>query len=197
MEAINPIDKPSGTKFDYQRYLDGLYAPQSPQSGGSFNAGPNEALQQWAPGIQRAAELTGLDPNLIGGMVWAESRGDPNTSTTNVDGTTDGGLMQISQERWNNDVVPNLTEKERARIKELTGKEAEELDMSNPEENLIGGAFEIQQKIKEKGSVEGGLKYYVSGDIEGVGSPNYVQNVLQYQRELASGQQLSEDPHGE
>lgn len=164
-------------------------------AGGPFNAGPNPELGKWSGGIEKAAEASGMDPNLIGAMAWAESRGDPNSRSTNSDGTTDLGLMQISQERWEQDVCPNLSNADRAHIQQITGKAPEQLNMNNPEENLIGGSFEIKQHIQENGGdVRKGLNAYVSGDPEG-GGP-YADNVLEYLKELENGQRLSEDPFG-
>jgi hypothetical protein len=163
--------------------------------GGPFNAGPNPELGKWSDGIENAAAASGMDPNLIAAMVWAESRGNPNERSTNADGTTDLGLMQISQERWENDVCPNLSNEDRARIQRITGKSPEQLDMNNPQDNLIGGSFEIKQHIAENGGdVRKGLNAYVSGEPDG-GGP-YADNVLEYLKELENGQRLSEDPFG-
>lgn len=165
------------------------------KGGGEFNAGPNEKLGQWKKGIDDASDISGLDPNLIGGMVWAESRGDKTTSTTNKDGNQDTGLMQISQERWNNEIVGDLDPQQRQKIVEKTGKQPEDLDMSNPEHSIIGGSLEMKKKIKEcDGDVDAALQYYQSGDKNG--NPVYAKNVMQYMDELANGEQLSEDPHG-
>jgi hypothetical protein len=158
--------------------------------GKPFDAGPNEEIGQWGKDVQNAADISGVDPNLIGGMMWAESRGNPKESSTNDDGHEDKGLMQISQERWDEEIAPHLTQEERASIKEKTGKEPEELDMSDPHDNVIGGALEFKQKLEEKGNVEDALKYYQGG------SDIYVKNVMQYWDELASGKKLSEDPFG-
>src|SRR5687768_11967883 len=101
----------------------------SSRGGGSFDPGPNHELKQHKKGIDDAADISGLDPNLIGAQVWAESRGDVKTKTTNGgDGNTDTGLMQISQERWENEIAPNLDGEQRQKIMEKTGKRPEELD---------------------------------------------------------------------
>lgn len=157
-------------------------------SGGpGFNAGPNTGLKPWTKGINDASYISGLDPNLIGGQMWAESRGRPDTVTTNIDGTSDVGLMQISQERWLRDILPNLTAEQRRRIKERTGKDASELNMNNPQENIIGGALELENWIRQKGSVDAALKFYVSGGVPGVGSPTYVTDVLNFRDILSKG----------
>lgn len=157
-------------------------------TGTPFNAGPNPAIAKWAGGISVAADISGLDPYLLGGQVWAESRGIPTDNSTNSDGTTDYGLMQIGNERWKNEVVPHLTAEQRTKIKAATGLEAEELDMENPQHNLIGGALELSQWIdKNGGNVEEGLFYYVSGGTQGIGSSTYVSDVLEYRDTLLSG----------
>jgi soluble lytic murein transglycosylase-like protein len=162
---------------------------------GGFNPGPNPAIAQWSNEILIASELTGVPPHLIGAMIWAESRGNPNTFTTNSDGTTDIGLMQISQERWLNEIVPTLSEDDRARIKNATGLNPEQLDMNNPQHNLIGGAFEYRANLaKTGGNTEQALSLYVSGSPNG--NPTYAANVLQYANELFNGSLLSQDPNG-
>lgn len=158
---------------------------------GNFNPGPNTPLAKWEGGINVASKITGLDPSLIGGQMWAESRGNPNSNSKNADGTTDLGLMQISQERWERDIVPTLTPDQISKIKELTGKDPSQLNMNDPNENIIGGSLELAHWIKEKGSVEAGLSYYVNGGDEGITSgKEYVNNVLNFQHILATGGKL-------
>ena len=162
---------------------------------GGFNPGPNPAIAQWSEEILTASEITGVPPHLIAAMVWAESRGDPNTRTTNADGTTDVGLMQISQERWMNDVVPTLSADDRQRIYQATGLQPEQLDMNNPKHNLIGGAFEYKAHLAATGgNTEQALSLYVSGSPNG--DPTYGQNVLAYANQILNGEVLTEDPHG-
>jgi len=162
---------------------------------GSFDPGPNQDLGQWKKGIDDASDISGLDPNLIGAQVWAESRGNPNDPSTNADGNTDKGLLQISNERWKSEICPNLTQDERQKIMDKTGKNPEDLDMTNPEEGLIGGSLEMKQKLDEcGGDLDSALQYYQSGDKNG--NPTYSKNVMEYMKELQNGQQLSEDPYG-
>jgi len=160
-----------------------------------FNAGPNPEIAKWSKQIGTAASVSGLDPNLIAAQTWAESRGNPNDPSRNADGTTDKGLIQIGQERWERDIVPTLSKEDRARIKQATGKEPEDLDMDNPQENLIGGAFEMKKDLKEThGDLSKALKMYVGHD--GDSNDIYAKNVLQYMDELRKGRRLSEDPFG-
>ncbi|WP_323123308.1 lysozyme family protein [Burkholderia alba] len=124
-----------------------------PMANSSFNVGENSALQQWSPDIQKAANLTHLDPNLIGAQIWAESRGDGSSKedSRNMDGTTDRSLMQISDERWQRDVIPTLSAQDKANIKAATGKEPSQLSMSDPHDNVVAGAFELRSHIVDSG----------------------------------------------
>jgi hypothetical protein len=126
-----------------------LAGPTTP--GKQYEPGKNPKIDQWKGDIDKAAALTGLDGNLIGGQMWAESRGNAKEKSTNVDGTSDLGLMQIGQRRWKEDVLPTLTPEDRANIKRLTGKDAKDLDVSNPHDNVIAGAFELKAHIMERG----------------------------------------------
>ncbi|MCA8023443.1 lysozyme family protein [Burkholderia metallica] len=119
----------------------------------SFNTSQNPALQQWAPDIQKAANLTKIDPNTIAAQMWAESRGDGSSkeNSKNMDGTTDRSLMQISDERWQRDVIPTLSSEDKANIKAVTGKDPSQLNMSDPHDNVIAGAFELRSHIVDNG----------------------------------------------
>lgn len=156
----------------------------------------NPEVGKWNKEIAAASKATGLDPNQIGAQIWAESRGNLNTHTQNVDGTIDHGLIQIGQERWMRDIVPNLSTDDRAKIKEATGKNAEDLDVTQPMDNVVAGAFHTKGCIaKEGGDLERGLRYYNSGDAANAGSSGYVKNVEEYMRELKAGEKLQQDPY--
>lgn len=174
-------------------------AATSTTGSASFNAGPNSAIGQWTPDIDKAASLTGLDPNLIGGQMWAESRGNAGSKSTNIDGTSDLSLMQIGQKRWENDVLPTLSAQDKQNIKNATGKDPSQLDMSDPHDNVIGGAYELRMHIHDAGgdannpmanpaAVTGGLKAYV-----GVGNEDqYANNVLTNANVLRNGGKLDD-----
>ncbi|WP_147426730.1 hypothetical protein [Trinickia fusca] len=169
---------------------------------GTYNAGHNPQIDKWSNQIDKASKLTGLDPNLIGGQMWAESRGDSGSdiNSKNIDGTTDLSLMQISQERWEHDVLPTLSAQDKANIKAATGKDASQLDMSNPDDNVIGGAFELRSHIVDAGgdvnnpmgnhdAVFKGLEAYV-----GVGDESkYANNVLTNEKVLQEGGKLDDN----
>lgn len=155
----------------------------------------NPEVGKWNKEIAAASKATGLDPNQIGAQIWAESRGNLNTHTQNVDGTIDHGLIQIGKERWLRDIVPNLSADDRAKIKEATGKNAEDLDVTQPMDNVVAGAFHTKGCIAKEGNLEKGLRYYNSGDAANAGSAGYVNNVKEYMRELKAGEKLQQDPY--
>lgn len=161
----------------------------------------NPEVGQWNKEIAAASKATGLNPNLLGAQIWAESRGNLNTHTRNVDGTIDHGLIQIGQERWLRDIVPHLSAEDRAKIKEATGKEAEQLDVTQAMDNVVAGAFHTkgcidrERALREDGAFERGLRYYNSGNAANAGSAGYVNNVKEYMRELQAGERLQQDPY--
>ncbi|MGG1948321.1 hypothetical protein AB1286_26535 [Trinickia sp. NRRL B-1857] len=173
-----------------------------PNSTGSYNSGHNPQIDKWSTQINTAAKLTGLDPNLIGGQMWAESRGEAGSgiNSKNIDGTTDLSLMQISQQRWEHDVLPTLSAQDKANIKAATGKDPSQLDMHNPADNVIGGAFELRMHIVDAGGKASdpmgnpqalfkGLEAYV-----GVGDESkYANNVLTNEKVLARGGKLDDN----
>ncbi|KAG0162438.1 hypothetical protein DFQ28_008342 [Apophysomyces sp. BC1034] len=174
--------------------IDGTTTP-----GKAYTPGKNPKIDQWKDDIDKAAQLTRLDGNLIGGQMWAESRGNPKESSTNVDGTKDLSLMQIGQKRWEKDVLPTLSEQDKANIKKLTGKDPKDLDVSNPHDNVIAGAFELKSHILEHGgdrnnpmankaALKKGLEDYV-----GVGDESkYANNVMTNYNVLNKGDELDD-----
>ena len=180
---------------------DALMTPNSPVGGSPSAAGTpitggaslsaaaiasNPAIGKYSKEISTASAITGMSPELLGAQMWAESRGNASTATTNGDGTTDWGLMQVGNERWKRDIVPGLSSTQRAAIEKATGKPAEQLDMRNPLDNIIGGAVHIQQYIDQNGgNLNAGLAAYVGRDSK------YVGNVTTFMQELKDGKQLS------
>lgn len=174
--------------------LDGKTTP-----GKSYTPGQNPKIDRWKDDIDKAAQLTGLDGNLIGGQMWAESRGNPKESSDNVDGTKDVSLMQIGQRRWEEDVLPTLSAQDKANIKKLTGKDAKDLDVSNPHDNVIAGAFELKSHILDRGgdrnnpmanekALKKGLEDYV-----GVGDEaKYASHVMTNYNVLNQGKELDD-----
>jgi len=147
-------------------------------------AGPsgNQDLDQWNDAINKAAEKTGLDPNLIKAMIYAESSGDPSTSTINPgDGAPDVGLMQISQSTYES----------------LSGAPAG-LDINNPTDNIMAGAFELKSKIDAAGGdLQTALELYRGHDddpSEGIwdgGDEPYAQTIIGNVQNLIDGRPLN------
>jgi hypothetical protein len=107
-----------------------------------------DALKPWVNAINEASRITGVPAKLIAAMIYAESSGDPNTRSVNADGTIDWSLMQIGQERYDGD------------IKEKVG--GPPLDVTNPVENILAGAYEIKLRIQQNvGDIRLGLEAYV------------------------------------
>lgn len=156
------------------------YNPDFKPVGGDLNL-QNEKMKQWNDGIMAASKISGIPPQIIAGQVWCESRGNPAEKSTNIDGTSDVGLMQISQDRWEHDILPNLSDETKAQIEEITGVPADQLDMNNPLHNIIGGSLELKSWLKEaNGDMTRALNGYVSGNLDGhgPGDNNYAEHVL-------------------
>jgi soluble lytic murein transglycosylase-like protein len=148
--------------------------------GGNTTLNPSapEAVGRYKDIIEKVAKQTGVDPNLIAAMIWAESRGNPKEASDNPDPErgVDKGLMQVS----------NL------RCKELG---IGGTNLNSPEGQILAGATEIAHDLKESGGdLEAALKEYVGGDSI---DPDYVTNVTGFLKQLTSGQGMSdEDPAG-
>ncbi len=184
---------------------------QSQAQGGFASFAPGladgnaRALAQWVVEIDAAASIVGspaIDPFLIGAMVWAESSGNPGHGTTNRDGNTDYGLMQISQSRIR-DRVAELKTSDPQRFNEINARSLKQLgvgldslDVTDPAHNLVAGALHLDMWIKTAGgNTKRGLAGYVTGNVDSNGP--YPKNVLLYQAELSEGKtNLSRDVYG-
>ncbi|MBC7575412.1 MAG: transglycosylase SLT domain-containing protein, partial [Herminiimonas sp.] len=145
----------------------------------------NPELVPYADDIAEASRQTGMDPNMIGAMVHAESRGNPGTSTTNGDGSNDVGLMQISQGRLGKD---NLSADNQATIMAENGKSFDQLDVSNPHDNIIAGAWHLKHFLDQSGgNIDQALGSYVGRD------PLYIRNVHTFWSELDQGTRMTDD----
>jgi hypothetical protein len=162
-----------------------------------FQAGANTNLANSAKDYDNASKISGIDPNLLAAMHMRETSGSRGSSASkNVDGSPDVGPMQISQERWKNDVLPNLTQAEKDKIKELTGKNAEDLNMNNPSDNIIGGALELSQWLKKDGgNINKALTDYQSGGDSSIaaGAPTYANDILIGANEIEHGRKYDQE----
>jgi Transglycosylase SLT domain len=162
-------------------------------AGGPGNAkltdGVPEGLQAFKTEIETAAEASGLPANLLAGMIWQESRGDLAAITVNGgNGLQDTGLMQVN---------PNTYKDMQTRHPELQGRD----DLSDPQTNVLAGAFYMKEQIERFGSIELALRAYNSGpngvDVNdpsatpaGTGDPTYVTKVMNFYRMIGAGETL-------
>lgn len=163
-------------------------APASAASGNSGVTGSGDlhlppALEPYRADIQEAAQKTGMPASVIAGQIWAESRGDSNASSTNVNGKTDGGLMQVNADT----------------AAEMKSENPDKFNGNAIHDNIMAGALYLRDQSKAfGGDVGAALRAYNSGpdkvnrnnlsDVGGVGDPDYVKNVQHFAQIIASGQ---------
>jgi hypothetical protein len=143
-----------------------------------------EQLEPYRADIMDASKATGVPPSILAGQIWAESRGQLGQDTTNVNGKTDAGLMQV-----NADTFAGLKKEN----PELLGN----ADVNNAHDNIMAGALYMRDQQKAFGDWGSALRAYNSGpdkvsgnlsDAGGVGDPKYVDNVMNFAKIIESGQ---------
>jgi soluble lytic murein transglycosylase-like protein len=141
-------------------------------------------LEPYRADIMDASKATGVPPSILAGQIWAESRGQLGQDTTNVNGKTDAGLMQV-----NADTFAGLKKEN----PELLGN----ADVNNAHDNIMAGALYMRDQHKAFGDWGSALRAYNSGpdkvssnlsDAGGVGDPKYVDNVMNFAKIIESGQ---------
>lgn len=163
-------------------------APASAASGNSGVTGSGDlhlppALEPYRADIQEAAQKTGMPASVIAGQIWAESRGDSSASSTNVNGKTDGGLMQVNADT----------------AAQVKSENPDKFNGNAIHDNIMAGALYLRDQSKAfGGDIGAALRAYNSGpdkvnrnnlaDVGGVGDPNYVKNVQHFAQIIASGQ---------
>ncbi|ANF89279.1 Lytic transglycosylase (plasmid) [Pseudomonas antarctica] len=163
-------------------------APASAASGNTSVTGSGDlhlppALEPYRADIQEAAQKTGMPASVIAGQIWAESRGDSNASSTNVNGKTDGGLMQVNADT----------------AAEMKSENPDKFNGDAIHDNIMAGALYLRDQSKAfGGDIGAALRAYNSGpdkvnrnnlaDVGGVGDPDYVKNVQQFAQIIGSGQ---------
>ncbi len=143
-----------------------------------------QQLEKYRGDIMDAAKATGVPPSVIAGQIWAESRGQLNAATTNVNGKADAGLMQV-----NADTFKSLQQQNPG----LLGN-----DVNDPHTNIMAGALYLRDQNKEFGDMGAALRAYNSGpdkvnkadlsDTGGVGGSSYPADVLNFAKIIESGQ---------
>jgi hypothetical protein len=137
------------------------------------------AVQKFKSAIDYASQVTGIDANLIAAQIWAESRGNPGEKSTNIDGHSDVGLMQISQNTYDEYVRGG-------------NSSLPKLNVNDPAQNILAGALELTQHLKDKGgNMSAALNAYVG---EGI-NDKYVPNVMGFYHDLLGGRTMSDEDH--
>lgn len=168
-------------------------ANTAPASGVSGNSGLSAGddlhlppqLEPYRADIQDAAKATGMPASVIAGQIWAESRGNLGADTTNVNGKTDAGLMQVNADTF-------------AELKKNNPSLLGNADVNNAHDNIMAGALYLRDQSKAFGNnIGAGLRAYNSGpdkvnlhnlaDTGGVGDPQYAANVLNFAQIISSG----------
>lgn len=168
-------------------------AASSPASAVSSNPGLSAgdelhlppALEPYRADILEAAKATGMPAKVIAGQIWAESRGNLGADSTNVNGKTDAGLMQVNADTF-------------AELKHNNPALLGNANVNNAHDNIMAGALYLRDQSKAFGNnIGAGLRAYNSGpdkvnvnnlaDTGGVGDPQYAANVLKFAEIIGSG----------
>ncbi len=144
-----------------------------------------QQLEPYRNDIMDASKATGVPPSILAGQIWAESRGQLGQDTTNVNGKTDAGVMQVNADTF-------------AALKRDNPKELGNADVNNAHDNIMAGALYMRDQKKAFGDWDSALRAYNSGpdkvnkgnlgDAGGIGDPKYVENVMNFAKIIESGQ---------
>ncbi|CAM3964050.1 lytic transglycosylase domain-containing protein [Corallococcus exiguus] len=179
---------PSASQSQASNGNTGVVGPTTSSSSGGTKLGGNlpAGLEKFRGAIESAAAKTGMPAEMLAAQIWQESRGNLDAVTTNGgNGLTDTGLMQVN---------PNTYGELQAKHPELQGK-----NLSDPETNILAGAFYMKDMKEQFGSDELALRAYNSGPNgvdksnpdaipAGTGDATYVQKVKSFMNTLATGQ---------
>ncbi|WP_297835072.1 lytic transglycosylase domain-containing protein, partial [Pseudomonas sp.] len=154
--------------------------------GGSGDLNLPKELEPYRADIQDAAKATGMKPETIAGMIWAESRGKLDAGTTNVNGKADSGLMQVNADTF-------------AGLKAANPEQLGNANVNDAHDNIMAGALYLRDQMKAFGGDEGAaLRAYNSGpdkvntsnlaDTGGVGGASYPSDVLNFANIIKTGQ---------
>ncbi len=111
--------------------------PATPTGAGEWSAGLPERGQEWAAAIEAAANRHGLEPELLGALVWSESAFDPQAVSS-------AGAIGLAQ------LMPGTAA-------------GLGVDPRDPLQNLEGGARYLREQLDRFGSFELGLAAYNAG----------------------------------
>lgn len=157
----------------------------TPAAGGYGNdIGPNAPpqLQKYGKEIANASAETGVPANVLGAMMWQESRG-------NVNGQGNIGEVGLMQ------VTPDTYKDLQAKHPELQG------DLADPQTNIMASAYYMKDLMQQFGDIPTALRAYNSGpngvDVNnlnalpaGTGDATYVDKVMGFAGSLSKGAAL-------
>ncbi|CAB3766699.1 lytic transglycosylase domain-containing protein [Paraburkholderia solisilvae] len=155
-------------------------------SGSTLGPGFPKQLEPFRQDIENASKQTGVPANILAAQIWQESRGVVSAGSTNVNGMTDQGLMQVD---------PATFASLQQEHPELQGK-----SLSDPATNIMAGACYMADMGKQfGGNWNEALRAYNSGPDQvnpsnlssvTVGDPNYVSTVSNFASIIQNGGQL-------
>ncbi|RIA88295.1 CBM Family 50/Glycoside Hydrolase Family 23 protein [Glomus cerebriforme] len=138
--------------------------------------GATPQLEHFKEEIESGSEKTKVPANLIAAVIWQESRANPNASSNEG---RDTGLMQINDNTFEDKhhiIGPNK---------------------NDPATNILGGSFYLSEMHAKFGDWPLALRAYNSGPESvdphdpnhtgGIGDPNYVRNVLRFEKIIRTG----------
>jgi hypothetical protein len=155
--------------------------------GSTLGPGFPSQLEPYRQDIENASQQTGVPANLLAAQIMQESGGDAGATSTNVNGLTDQGLMQVD---------PATFASLQQQYPQLQGQ-----NLSNPATNIMAGACYMADMGKQfGGNWQEALRGYNSGpgqvDPSNLssctdGDPNYVNSVMNYVSMIQGGSQSS------
>jgi len=148
-----------------------------------------ESLKPFEGAIEKASKASGIDPAVLAGQIYQESRGVINASSTNGgNGLTDAGLMQVNE---------NTFKDLQTKYPDLLKSDA---NPNNPDDNIMAGALYMKDmKAQFNGDDGAALRAYNSGpenvnlsnlsDISkyGTGDSTYVDKVQNFAAIIKNG----------
>ncbi|MEA3121788.1 MAG: hypothetical protein QOH33_1346 [Paraburkholderia sp.] len=155
--------------------------------GSTLGPGFPQQLEPYRQDIENASAQTGVPANILAAQIMQESGGDAGATSTNVNGMTDQGLMQVD---------PATFASLQQQYPQLQGQ-----SLSNPATNIMAGACYMADMSQQfGGNWQEALRAYNSGpdqvDPSNLssctdGDPNYVNSVMNYVSMIQNGGQSS------
>lgn len=117
-------------------------------AGAATTAGMAQTIGALGDTAVAAADAAGVPASLVGAVMAGQPQGaDILGIASSPDQKT--GPMQLSQNQYKNDVLPGLSADDKKHIKQLTGKNAEQLNMNNPSDNVVAGTFMLKELMQK------------------------------------------------